>query len=104
MDLSLMCIQINLQKSKAASFELNNRSNPVAFITEPRIVRDKVGALNRPHTQVLEHGGRHHPRAALRVDGALNPWLVSDLTDQDQCVAEINLKGKRVCVCSIYLP
>ena len=98
-----MCIQINLQKSKAASSGLNNRDNPVVFITEPRVIGRKVGEINRPNTQVLAHDGDHPPRAALRVDRGLHPWLVEDHTDQDQCVVEINVEGRRTYICSLYL-
>jgi len=99
----LLCLQINLQKSIAASSELNKRDNPVVFITEPRVSFNKVAGLKRPHTQVLEHGGQHHPRAAIRADKALRPWLVSEFSDQDQCVAEVNIEGKRAWLCSLYL-
>lgn len=97
------CCQINLHRSRVASSELNSRSENVVFITEPFTANNHVRLLNRSHTRVLAHDGPHRPRAALRIDQAVQPWMVSNLCSPDLCVAAIKVEGKLTYVASLYL-
>ena len=117
MDKVISCVQINLQKSKAASLEIQRKDIGVVFITEPHYVGKNVSNLiYRAQTQVLSAGGQHRPRAALRVAKDLDPWLVSEFSDSDMCAASIKIghpvsdgtvvntgNTKRCVVCSLYL-
>ena len=93
------CCQINMQKSKAAAIELNNGSDSIVLITEPSKIRN----LNRANTQIFFHEGHQSPRAAIRVDQDLSPWLVPEYSDRDMCVVAVKLESKLVYVCSLYL-
>ena len=100
----ISCVQINSQHSKAASIELSKKDVEILFITEPYQIRNKVSTLiNRSQSQVLAAEGAHKPRAALRVRQDLHPWIVTDFTEADMCVASIKIKNQEVYVCSLYL-
>ena len=92
---------INLQKSKAASTELNKRNYNVVFVTEPNSSHGRVKLLDSTYGSV--HHGQGKPRAALRVDRKLHPWDVTEFTDEDMCTVAIKVEGKVTYVCSLYL-
>lgn len=103
MDSKVSCLQINLRASKAASVELNTRSEEIVFITEPYCAGRKIPMLlNRKDTQVLAAVGPHRPRAALRVRKDLHPWLVPEFTERDVCVVAIKIESRMIYVCSLY--
>ena len=98
------CAQINLQKSSVPSSQLSNRNEEIVFITEPFVKRRKVDSLpNNGHSIILACERSHRPRAALRLDRNLSPWLVEEFTDEDMCVAAVNVESRLVYVCSLYL-
>ena len=100
----ISCVQINSQHSKAASIELSKKDVEILFITEPYQICNKVSTLiNRLQTQVLAAEGAHKPRAALRVRQDLHPWIVTEFTEADLCVASIKIKNQVIYVCSLYL-
>jgi len=98
----LTCALINLQKSKAASTELNKRDYKLAFITEPNCYNGRVRMLDAAHGDIHAHVGGV-PRAALRVAKDLAPWNVTDFTDEDMCTVAFKIDGSLVYVCSAYL-
>ena len=105
----LKCLQINLNRSKAASQELSNKSHEVVCMTEPMTSKRADGswkttlASNCSKWQVLSSEGNLRPRAALRVSRHLHPWLVSCFTDEDVCIAAVKINGILVYLCSLYL-
>ena len=103
MDKIISCCQINLQKSKAASTELHNRSEIIALITEPSTYSKSVRNLNCLQTQVLSHEGQLLPRAVIRIDQRLHPWLVSEYTVGDMCVVAVKIESILGLVCTLYL-
>ena len=104
MDTEITCLQINLRASKAASVEVNTRSEEIVFITEPYCAARKYPMLlNRANTQVLAHAGQERPRAALRVSKELHPWMVPEFSDRDVCVVACKIQTRLVYVCSLYL-
>ena len=105
MDKVISCVQINTHHSRAASVELGKRKDEIAFITEPHIANKKVTSLlsDRLRSQVLAAKGAHKPRAALRVCHDLQPWLVTEFTVPDMCVASIKIQSQVVYMCSLYL-
>ena len=101
---TLCCLSINLQKSIAASVELNHRSEELVFITEPHARNGKVLTLDRASGKIfasVETGKR--PRAALRIRGDLEPWAVPAFTDVDMATATVKIQGVDALVCSLYL-
>ena len=100
---SINCCQINLQKSLAGSSVLNDRDEKIVFVTEPATKGSRIIYLNRPDTDVLAHSGNHRPRAALRVNRGLHPWLIPEYTDGDMCTVTVKIEGRQVIVCSLYL-
>ena len=100
----LCCLSTNLQKSIAASVELNHRSEELVFITEPHARNGKVLTLDRASGKIfasVETGKR--PRAALRIRGDLEPWSVPAFTDVDMATATVKIQGVDALVCSLYL-
>ena len=98
------CLSINLQKSTAASAELNHRGEELVFITEPHARNGKILTLDRARGKIFasaDPGKR--PRAALRVSEGLEPWAAPDFTDGDMATAIVKLQGVSTFVCSLYL-
>ena len=96
-------MQINLHKSKVPSVQLNNRLEEIVFITEPCTFQGIVQGINTKNALVLAGKHPHRVRAALRLHQDLFPWLVEEFTDEDMCTAAVNIEGKLVYVCSLYL-
>ena len=98
---SVECTQINLHHAKDAAVRLNARKEELVFITEPHLTR-KNAKLDNANGKVFSARGRN-PRAALRINEGLNPWIVTEFTNRDVVTASVKLNGIQVYVSSIYL-
>jgi len=94
--------QINLQKSKVASVELNKRNYVITLITEPYNYKNNVAALDKRVADVF-YALKTNPRAALRCSPDLKPWLVSEFTGRDICTIAVKIEGTQTYVSSVYL-
>ncbi|CAB4045864.1 Hypothetical predicted protein, partial [Paramuricea clavata] len=96
-------IQINLNKSKLAAVELGKKDEyEVALITEP-YTYGKIPTLLDGCQDKLRSTIAVKPRACIRVDPRLKPWLVEEFTDMDMATVAIKSGGKVVYMASIYL-
>ena len=102
MDSTIDTAIINLKKSRLASLELNKRGYDLVMITEPYLSKSNVALLDRAAGDVYYALGKS-PRACIRVNPDLNPWLVNEFTEKDICCIATEIKGRLVYVVSVYL-
>ncbi len=93
---------INLKKAKASSVELNRRKTEICLITEPYVLKGNVKILDRAHGELYYAIGKS-PRACVRVNKNLNPWIVVEFTTKDICTVAVQIGGKTAYVCAAYL-
>jgi ribonuclease HI len=72
------------------------------MITEPKVVKSNVSALDRRAGDVHYALGSN-PRSCIRTKTGLNPWPVSEFMNRDICTVAIKIKGRLTYVCSMYL-
>ena len=102
MELELECVQINLQKGKVASTELQlPKLGDVALIQEPYVKSDKVRWLDINKGYVL--AARGAVRTAIYVRKDLEAWLVEEFTSEDLTVCTIKMEGRSWYLASLYL-
>jgi ribonuclease HI len=92
--------QINLQKSKTASAELNSRRYHVTLITEPYAYKGIVRLLDARAGTVTSAAGTS-PRAAVRC--GVNHWPAANFTDRDMATVVAKICNVDVYFASVYL-
>jgi hypothetical protein len=92
--------QINLQKSKTASAELNSRRYHVTLITEPYAYKGIVRLLDARAGTVTSAAGTS-PRAAVRC--RVNHWPAANFTDRDMATVVAKICNVDVYFSSVYL-
>ena len=95
-------VQINVRKSKIASCELNRKDQDVALISEPYLFKGNV-ALIESNVGNLYYAPESYPRACIRINENLNPWLVNEFTSRDICCVAANVEGRLTFIASVYL-
>jgi len=90
---SLICVQINLNKSKVAKTEWSlSKFKDIALLQEPYTNQGRVRMLDTKKGIILAAKGK--PRTAIYIRRELEPWLVEEFTDRDLCVCTIKIDGK----------
>lgn len=97
---SLRVGQINLQKSKAGSAELNRRSYQIALVTEPYVYKGNVKLLDSRAGTVTARPNIS-PRACVRC--SVDHWPVVRFTDRDIATIVTRVDNKDVYFSSVYL-
>ena len=106
----MKCIQINLHKSKAASYALQNKVSNfnVVFIQEPWAHENKIKGLAVKGKRLIYCGGENRARAALMLDHSISATPLTEFLTRDLAAAVIEVKthmgNKRTVIASSYFP
>ena len=105
-NISLRCMQINLQHSKTATDNFNQLTMEAAvditFIQEPYVYQNQVAGISRKHWLLACGNGRK--RAAIVViNKQIDALLISQLSEEDIVVVEIIQGNLKFIAASIYL-
>ena len=105
-NISLRCMQINLQHSKTATDNFNQLTMEAAvditFIQEPYVYQNQVAGISRKHR--LFACGKGRKRAAIVViNKQIDALLISQLSEEDIVVVEIIQGNLKFIAASIYL-
>ena len=104
-DISLRCMQVNLQHSKTATDHFNQLTMEmdidIAFIQEPHIYQNQVTGISRKHRTFACGNGRK--RAAILVaNKQIDVLLISQLSEED-IVVEVIQGNLKFIAASVYL-
>ena len=104
--MSVLCNQVNLQKSKAASLRMNgilSNSPRIGFFQEPYTVQNKVVYRPQGYKVIPEATCENVPRAALFIPSNLQAVTLGHLNTPDSAVAQLRWNSTDFLVASVYL-
>ena len=96
--------QINLQKSRVASVELNKRNYDVVLITEPYINPHSKNPSYIDKSRYCTHeANASAPRAIIATTKSMKAWPLPNFTSKDMSSIAIKYKENLTYYCSIYM-
>ena len=104
--MSVLCNQVNLQKSRAASLRMNGvlSDTPMGgFFQEPYTVQNKVVFRPQGYKVIPEATCTAVPRAALFIPTFLQAVSLGHLNNPDCAVAELKWNSLAILIASVYL-
>ena len=104
--MSILCNQVNLQKSRAASLRMNGILSDVPLIglfQEPYTVQNKVVFRPQGYKVIPEATCTGVPRAALFIPAYIQAVSLGHLNNPDCAVAELKWNSIEILIASVYL-
>lgn len=104
--MSILCHQVNLQKSRAASLRMNallSDASLIGLFQEPYTVQNKVVFRPQGYRVIPEATCVGVPRAALFIPLCIQTVALGHLNNPDCAVAEMKWNSVEILIASVYL-
>ena len=104
--MSILCNQINLQKSRGASLRVNgvlSEGPLIGLFQEPYTVQNKVVLRPQGYKVIPEATCDAVPRAALFIPNSIQSVSLGHLNTPDCAVAELRWNSLEILIASVYL-